>query len=140
MSPAVAKTYLYEAMFLVDPTKARQGEKQTTDDLADAITRSGGQIVNLVKWADRELAYAIRKNHQKYTRAVYFLSHFNAGGDAVTQLERNCHNLDWMIRSIIVRDEDGPVIPGDMPAKPVEEPQNPRDEDASEDDSEEEGV
>jgi len=140
MSPAIAKTYLYEAMFLVDPAKARQGEKQTTDELADAVTRSGGQIVNLVKWADRELAYAIRKNHQKYTRAVYFLSHFNACGDAVTQLERTCHNLDWLIRSIVVRDEDGPVIPGDMPAKPVEEPPGPRDEDVSEDNSEEEGA
>ena len=140
MSPAAAKTYLYEGMFLVDPAKARQSEKQTIDELADAITRSGGQIVNLVKWADRELAYAIRKNHQKYTRAVYFLSHFNAGGDAVPQLERACHNLDWMIRSIIVRDEDGTVVPGDMPAKPAEEPQSPRDEGLPEDEAEEEGV
>ncbi len=119
MSPDLHNTYLYEAVFLIDPAKARQSEKQTGDDLTAIVTRSGGELVNLARWTDRELAYPIRKSHQKFTRAVYFLAHFKAPGPAVDQIERTCHNLDWVIRAIVVRDEDGPGIPGDRPPEPA---------------------
>ncbi|MBN1808723.1 MAG: 30S ribosomal protein S6 [Planctomycetes bacterium] len=113
MHNATEKQNLYEVMMLVDPGKARQGEEDTVKELRELVTRVGGDVVNLVRWADRELAYPIHKNHQKFTRAVYFLGHFNAPGDSVAQLERVCGNLDWVIRIMVICDQDGTDVPGD---------------------------
>jgi len=119
MPQALDRKYLYEVMFLVDPAKARPNENQTVGELSDIVARSGAELVNLARWADRELEYPMRKSHQKFTRAVYFLGHFNASGDAVPQIERMCRNADWVIRTLIIRDEDGPMLPGDQQQRPA---------------------
>jgi len=136
MPEAVEKKNVYEMMFLVDPAHARQGEEQTLKELTEMVVRSGGQVVNLVKWADRELAYPIRKNHQKFTRAVYFLGHFTSDGSAVVQVERSCRNSDWIVRNMVICDEDGTEIPGE---RIVERP-GPDDRADNNADNDDEGV
>ncbi len=97
---------LYEAMFVVHNDRARSDHEGVVKELTSMIERAGGKLVNLDKWEERRLAYQIHK----HKRATYYLSHFDAPPDAVAKLERMCRLSDWVLRALVVRDEDGTAI------------------------------
>lgn len=97
---------IYEAMFVVQNERARAEHEGIVSDLSSMIERAGGRVVNVEKWEERKLAYQI----SKHRRATYYLSHFDAPTDAVAKLDRMCRLSDWVLRALIVRDEDGTEI------------------------------
>lgn len=110
----------YEAIFVVQNDRARSDHDGVVGELTSMIERAGGRVVNLDKWEERKLAYVIKRNK----RATYYLSHFDGPADAVAKIDRMCRLADWVLRALIVRDEDGTAIrsAGEPDEKPVASP------------------
>ncbi len=94
---------LYEAMFIVNATKAKEDYEPAEQACLDCITRHGGEIVKSIKWDTRRLAYPI----QGVKRGTYILVHFNSEGDAIRRMERQARLSETVLRLLITRDEDG---------------------------------
>lgn len=87
----------YEAMFLLDPAlasdfPAAEGEVRRILDRAEA------EVLGLVKWDERKLAYPIR-NHK---RGLYILSYFKAESSRISDLERDVRLSETVIRALVL--------------------------------------
>jgi small subunit ribosomal protein S6 len=94
---------LYEAMFIVDSNKAREGYEKMEEVCLSCITRHGAEIAKCIKWDDRRLAYEI----QKAKRGTFILVHFNSDTQAIQKIERQIQLSDQILRCLITVDEDG---------------------------------
>ena len=121
------ETRLYEAMFVVGANRANQDWGALMEHIHGIITRHGGEVVNSEKWDERKLAYPMAGN----TRAVYILIHFNASPNSIEQARQDFHLSGAIIRTLILRDEDGisSEIKGlsDEPTDPVRSTRRERD-------------
>lgn len=88
----------YEGLFLF-PQSVTADLEGAANQVREAITRHQGEVVSLVKWDDRRLAYDIRGNK----RGVYFLAYFTAPSGMVAAIERECTLSETMLRALIVR-------------------------------------
>jgi len=109
---------LYETMFLVDNTRAKDHVEDVVADLREMVVRAGGEVVNCEKWDERKLAYTIAGRK----RATYCICHWNGPPDAVAKLERACRLSEMVLRVLNVCDEDGLEMPS-----PREDPYPRRD-------------
>ena len=98
---------LYEAMFLVDSNKAKQDHAKVLEEITEVIKKNGGEVVNLDKWDERKLAFPIAKRK----RGTYYLSHFRAEGPAIGRIERSAGLSETILRTLVLRDEDGEAFP-----------------------------
>lgn len=94
--PAIVRQY--EGMFLF-PQAVTGDLAAAADHVRESITRHGGEVVSLVKWDERRLAFDIRSNK----RGVYFLAYFTAPTSVVGSIERDCNLSEKMLRAMIVR-------------------------------------
>jgi small subunit ribosomal protein S6 len=85
-------------MFLF-PQSATADLTAATDHVKECITRHGGEIVSLVKWDERRLAFDIKGNK----RGVYFLAYFTAPTDRLHSIERDCVLSEKLLRTLIVK-------------------------------------
>jgi small subunit ribosomal protein S6 len=108
---------LYETMFLVDNSRAKENVDAVAGELKSLVERAGGEVVNCDKWDERKLAYEIAG----LRRGTYVLCHWNGPPDAAARLERLCRLSETVLRSLTVRDEDGIEIAG-----PRQEPRGAR--------------
>ncbi len=88
----------YEGMFLF-PQAVTADLAAASDHVRESITRHGGEIVSLVKWDERRLAFDIKSNK----RGVYFLAYFTAPTSAIVSIERDCTLSERMLRALIVK-------------------------------------
>ncbi len=70
-----AKTY--EAMFLLDSTKAAVSWDDTVKHVHDILAKHHSEIVASRQWDERRLAYSV-DGHKKGT---YLLTYFKTGGE-----------------------------------------------------------
>ena len=89
----------YEAMFLLDSGFAAAHWKESVQEITDMVQRHGGQIVRLVKWDDRKLAYQMGP----HKRGTYVLCYYSAPRDANVKIERDVQLSDNLLRVLIVR-------------------------------------
>ncbi len=109
---------LYEAMFIVDSSKAKDDYEKAEAVCLETITRHGGEIVKSIKWDDRRLCYEI----EKCRRGTYILVHFEAEGPVVAKVERQCQLNENILRVLITVDTDGvETVTGDVRARGVGE-------------------
>ena len=94
---------LYEAMFIVDSSRAKDDYDKSERVCLECITRHGGEVVKAIKWDDRRLAYVV----SGVKRGTYILVHFNSEGDAIAKIERQVQLSEAILRVMITRDEDG---------------------------------
>jgi ribosomal protein S6 len=92
------RTANYEAMFLLG--------QSATADLAGAVghikeimAKNNAKIIALKKWAERPLAYAIKK--QK--RGLYILAYFSCPTDKMGEIENACNLSEQIIRTLIIK-------------------------------------
>jgi len=88
----------YEGMFLF-PQSVTADLEAASAHVRESITRHGGEIVSLVKWDERRLAYDIQGNK----RGVYFLAYFTAPTSAIASIERDCNLSERMLRALLIR-------------------------------------
>jgi ribosomal protein S6 len=84
----------YEGMFLVDPAQASTKWDESVEHIKGLITKHGGKIINITKWAERKLCYTIKQQR----RGTYVLSYFEAPPDAISKL-----NADFNLSEIVLR-------------------------------------
>ncbi len=100
MSTTSTKTIVrqYEGMFLF-PQSATADLEGAADHVKECITRHGGEIVSLVKWDERRLAFDIKGNK----RGVYFLAYFTAPTANLAAIERDCVLSERLLRTLVVK-------------------------------------
>lgn len=123
---------LYEAMFVVSYNAAKESFEKVEAECFSCITRHGGEVVNSIKWDDRRLAYEIKK--QK--RATYVLVHFNAPGEAISRIERQCQLSEDILRALITIDEDGEEVATFTPIRDEHRERGPQHDSKKSDDGE----
>ncbi len=92
---------IYEAMFLLDSGYASAHWDQAVKDIQDMLTRHQCEVIRMVKWDDRKLAYEI----QHHKRGTYVLIYFTAPGLSVGRIERDVQLSETMLRVLILKNE-----------------------------------
>ncbi len=88
----------YEAMFLLGQAAAID-LAGSVSHIKENLTKNGASIVALKKWADRPLAYPIKK--QK--RGMYILCYFAAPTDKMSAIERAFNLSETVLRHMVVK-------------------------------------
>ena len=90
---------LYEGMFLMDNRQANRDWDGSLEKLKGLLTKHGCELVRCDKWGERKLAYEIAGRR----RGTYVLTYFNASGDAVSRVYRECELADLILRVLILK-------------------------------------
>ena len=111
---------LYEGMFLVDNSEARKNYDAVNENITRIITKYGGEVIRSERWAERRLAFTVRRRD----RGTYVLVYFNASPESITEIRRDCAIDEVILRNMILR---ASAVPEEEPkseapaAKPAEE-------------------
>ena len=92
---------MYEGLFLLDKEHASVEWDNVVKHIHNILQKNGTKILKTEKWGEKKLAYKI-KGHK---RGTYFLVHFNANNSAITTIRRDFQLSDYVVRSLIVRDD-----------------------------------
>jgi small subunit ribosomal protein S6 len=92
---------LYESTLITRQDLSRQDITKLTDGLTSIIEQGGGKVVKNEYWGIRGLAYRIRKNRKGH----YAMLAIDAPPAAITEMERNMHINEDIIRTLTVRVE-----------------------------------
>lgn len=92
---------MYEGLFLIDNARASMEWDNVVKHIHDILQKYGAEILKTEKWGEKKLAYKI-KGHK---RGTYLLIHFNAENTAVATIKRDFQLSDYIIRSLIVKDD-----------------------------------
>jgi len=98
---------LYESTFITRQDLSRQDITKLSESLTSIIEQGGGKVVKNEYWGIRGLAYRIRKNRKGH----YSMLAIDAPPAAITEMERNMHINEDIIRTLTVRVdaiEEGP--------------------------------
>jgi len=134
---------LYEGMYIVTMDLASRGWEEVEKAVTGTITRFGGEIVRIRKWAERTFAYPIKKRE----RGVYVLVQFNADPSVIDSIKERIELEEDLLRALIIRmderyaEESFAKEPGDTesPGEEVEAAAPVEAADESGEESEEEG-
>jgi len=86
-------------MFVIDNRQANRDWDGTLEQLKGIVGKHGGELVRTDKWGERKLAYEISGRR----RGTYVLTYFNADGDAVGRIYRDCELSDLVLRTLILQ-------------------------------------
>ena len=64
----------YELLYIVRPTIVEEELKSLSGDMAEIITKAGGEVLKNEIWQKKNLAYPIKKFKQGYYILVHFKS------------------------------------------------------------------
>jgi ribosomal protein S6 len=92
---------MYEGLFLIDNAHATMEWDNVVKHIHDILQKNGAEILKTEKWGEKKLAYKI-KGHK---RGTYLLIHFNAKTTAVGTIKRDFQLSDYIVRSLIVKDD-----------------------------------
>jgi small subunit ribosomal protein S6 len=90
---------LYEALFLVDSSRASAQPEQTLTAVREMLERRNVEVLGVEKWDDRKLAYEI----EGHKRGTYYLTYFRSDGATNRELERDCQLSENVLRVLILR-------------------------------------
>lgn len=92
---------MYEALFIIDNARANTEWDAVIKHIQDILQKNGAEILKTEKWGEKKLAYKV-KGHK---RGTYLLVHFNAKSTAIPTLRRDFQLSDYIVRSLIVKDD-----------------------------------
>ena len=98
----------YESLFIVDVTKGDEVIEATVNKFLSLI-EANAEVVDVVKWGKRRLAYPINDMPEGY----YVIATYKAAGEFPGEFERLCNIDETVMRSIVLRLEH------EATAKPV---------------------
>jgi len=98
-------TKKYELIYVLNGT-LRADELKAQMERVHGIVEASGEIVDIVEWGRRRLAYEIQDIREGY----YVLVYFNAAPDAPREIERLLRIYDAVLRFLIVVAE-GDFVP-----------------------------
>jgi len=90
----------YEVVFVLAPTLTEEEVDQYIETFSKAAKDKGAEVANVDKWGKRRLAFRVGKHNE----GIYVVMTLQeAGGAAVTELERRFKVTDAVIRFLSVR-------------------------------------
>ena len=112
---------IYEGMFLVDSRKANRDWDAVLAHVNALLQKCGATVHRAGKWAERRLAYPIKK----HTRGVYVLTYFETPDQegVITEINRQAQISDTILRALVLRVKE---IPKEIPVAPAEEDERSR--------------
>ena len=90
---------IYEELFITRPDITDEEIDPFIEQITKLITDHGGIVDKTDKWGVRKLAYRV----QKRTEGYYVLLQFQAGPEAVREIERRLRVADMVMKFITVR-------------------------------------
>ncbi|MEM9697018.1 MAG: 30S ribosomal protein S6 [Myxococcota bacterium] len=102
----------YETVYILRPNLEKDAANDVATRVADAIKGGEGVLTKAELWGQRRLAYPIKKHH----RGTYVYIKYLAGGDVVTEIERQLRLVDSVIRyqTIVLQDNVPTGAPVDV--------------------------
>lgn len=95
---------LYEGMYIVSATLSDDARQKMVERLKGQITEFGGEVRKVFDWGRRRLAYAIDGRKEGY----YFIFYFTAPTHSLTELWREYHLNEDLVRFMTLRAEEVP--------------------------------
>jgi len=104
----------YEGMFLVDAKVQKKDDKETEEVIRSLIAKCGGEVIELIDWDERKLAYEVKGA----TNGAYYLSYFSGESDTVKNLNHEIELSQVILRALFlsikeIPDLSEPPIPVD---------------------------
>jgi small subunit ribosomal protein S6 len=97
----LAKSKLYEGMFLVDSAYAASDWDGVISSITRILERVKAEIISIKKWDERKLAYSINGK----TRGTYILCYFRAHGRKIRDIEKAVQLSEQVMRVLILNAE-----------------------------------
>lgn len=114
------KEKVYEAAFIITPEAASKWAELEAN-LKRLIEKHEGQVIAIVKWEDRKLAYKIKK--QQF--GSYVFAYFKSEPSKVNDLYRECLLTDYILRTLILVEDTAKKVSASFRKIILEAPQNP---------------
>ena len=89
----------YEAMFLLDSTKAAASWDDAVRHVHDILIKHNAEIVASRQWDERRLAYSV-DGHKKGT---YLLTFFRSDGTQLKEISADCRLSDLILRELVLK-------------------------------------
>ncbi len=92
---------LYEGMFLVDNDLVREDWSRAKGSVTDLLEKHGAELKTVRRFAERKLAYPIKRR----MRGTYILTYFELDGPAFTELYRDLDLSESILRYLMIKAE-----------------------------------
>ena len=89
----------YEMLYLIDSAMAEEARDALIARFEETVKNLGGTVLSTDKWGVKKLAYLIGNKSD----AFYVLMTFEAGAEAVKELDRLCGITDGILRRMITK-------------------------------------
>ena len=104
----------YECLFIVDVADGEEATKASVEKFVGIINANAETVVEVAEWGKRRLAYPINDKPEGY----YVVVTFKGQPDFPAEFERLCKIDETILRSLVIRLENEPVVKA---AEPVVE-------------------
>lgn len=93
----------YETIYILKPDIDAESAERVGSRLAEVVGREAGQLTKVETWGRRKLAYTIAKHR----RGVYVYLKYLGSGRVVSEIERNLHLFDGVLKyqTVLVRSD-----------------------------------
>jgi small subunit ribosomal protein S6 len=92
---------VYEGLFIFDSNRYGRDQVGVSGQIAELVTKLGGEVLVSRLWEERRLAYPI--NGQR--KGTYWLTYFKLDGRQLTAFERECQLSESILRSLTLKVE-----------------------------------
>ena len=75
---------LYESIFILKDSLSEDNKNEIVDKIKNAISKKGGEIINLEEWGKRRLVYEIKKE----SHGIYYLLRYNGTPEILKNIDR----------------------------------------------------
>ena len=96
--------HLYEGMYILSASLSDDARQKALEKITTSITKRGGEVHKTFDQGRRKLAYEIDKKRDGY----YFLLYFSTPANAMTEMWREYHLNEDLIRFLTIRVEKVP--------------------------------
>lgn len=90
----------YLGMYIIRPDFTEEQIDKTIEEINAIFTARGGEILEVQKWGQRDLAYTIND----FDKGYYVKFFVNANNEGVAEYDRICNIKEEVIRHILVKD------------------------------------
>ena len=90
---------LYEGLFLFEQGAASSDFGGCISHLKDLFDRAEAEVVQVIRWDERRLAYEV----QGQKRGLFMLAYFKARPAQIANIDRDCNLSERILRAMMVR-------------------------------------
>ena len=105
-------TQIYEGMFVLDNDLVRTGWPKAKAAVSDLLEKHGGTVHTSRRWAERKLAYPIKRRQ----RATYLLTYYEIPAESIPNLVRDLDLAEPILRYLLLQASEVPAKENELSA------------------------